>query len=55
MINLDDVHDNDICINYGSEECCRGCDNMYNPKCSFYESRNTRLSILNDLYEDISK
>jgi hypothetical protein len=50
MIKLEDVHDDDICINYASEECCRSCDNMYNPQCSLYESRNTRLSILNDLY-----
>lgn len=53
-IKLEDVHDNDICINYASEDCCRYCDNMYNPKCHLYESNNTRRSILDSLYKNIN-
>lgn len=53
MFTIEDINENDICINFGCESQCRKCTLMYNTGCVNYESNNTRQAILNKLYNDI--
>ena len=53
MSTIEDINENDICVNFGCENQCRECDSMCNIQCSNYESNNIRQAVLNKLHENI--
>lgn len=47
---MNNIMENDICINFGFIQECENCNDMCNFNCKEYESKNTRQLEINKLY-----
>lgn len=48
LYDINEILDNDFCINYGELQVCAFC-NGCNLNCNLYESKNSRLSEINEI------